>query len=329
MAAARFRHRLVAVLVTLGVLCSAAAPAGAEPVAPSAEGAMPFAPAKIVETVGIDQNLGGQVPLDLTFRDEAGRTVALRDYFAKGKPVVISLVYYGCPGLCGMTLSGMSRSFKPLAFTPGDEFEVVTVSFDPSEQPALAAEKKATYVKEYGRPQAAKGWHFLTGDKQQIDELCKAVGFRYAYDPATKQYAHATALMVATPNGKLAKYFYGMEYSARDLRLGIVEAADERIGSVSDTVVLLCFQYDPHTGKYSWAVMKTLKLVAGLLVAVMGSFLFFMIRRERRFTAATLAAEAAGHTGRAASGDSVGSEPADGQQQQQQTQTNTHDERRS
>jgi protein SCO1/2 len=193
-----------------------------------------------------------------------------------------------------MTLSGMTRSFRPLEFTPGKEFEVVTISFDPTERPALAAEKKATYLAEYGRPQAAAGWHFLTGDQSSIDALCKAVGFRYAYDSTTKQYAHATALMLATPQGKLSRYFYGLEYSARDLRLGVVEASEERIGSVQDAVTLLCFKYDPHTGKYSFAILRTLKYTAALLVVALGSFLFLMFRRERRLTRAVAAAEASG-----------------------------------
>lgn len=257
-------------------------PAAAQPMAPSGQGAKPLPPAKVTEEVGIDQRLGEQVPLDLVFRDEAGREVQLAEYFGRGKPVILSLVYYGCPGLCGMTLSGMSRSFKPLELNPGDEFEIITVSFDPTETPKLAAEKKATYIAEYGRPGAEAGWHFLTGDQASIDALCKAVGFRYAYDDTTGQYAHATALMVVTPQGKLARYFYGLEYSTRDLKLGLVEASDERIGSVSDTVTLLCFQYDPRTGKYSWAVLKMLRVFGVVTIVGLGSFIFLMLRRDRR-----------------------------------------------
>jgi protein SCO1/2 len=296
-AAPRRRARVAAALALVAAFAAAgpaARPALAQPMAPSAQGAQPLAPAKVVERVGIDQNLGDFVPLDLAFRDEQGRTVKLHDYFAKGKPVIIALVYYGCPGLCGMTLSGMSRSFKPLEFTPGKEFEVLTVSFDPTEGPALAAEKKATYLQEYGREQAADGWHFLTGDKPSIDALCKAVGFRYVYDEQTSQFAHATALMLATPQGKLSRYFYGLEYSPRDLRLGIVEASNERVGSVTDTVTLLCFKYDPHTGKYSFAILQTLKYAAGSLAVVLGSFLVLMFFRERRLTRAVAAAERAG-----------------------------------
>ena len=280
-------------LATTLLLASGAA--SAQPMRPTADGAeVALPPAKIVQTVKIDQNLGAKVPLDLTFRDEQGQTVKLADVFAKGKPVLFSLVYYKCPGLCTMTLSGMSRSFKPLEFTPGKEFEVVTVSFDPTEGPQLAAEKKANYVKEYGRPEAAAGWHFWTGDKQNVDALCQAVGFHYAYDEQTKQYAHATALMLATPQGVLSRYFYGMEYSARDLRLGIVEASDGKVGSLNDSVQLLCFQYNPHTGKYSWTILRVLKIFGTVVMVAIGSFLVLMFRRELRLSRAVAAAERVG-----------------------------------
>src|SRR4051812_16378939 len=275
----------------LALLIAGAAPAQFRP---TADGAQALAPAKIVQTVKIDQNLGAQVPLDLTFRDEQGQTVKLADIFAKGKPVIFSLVYYKCPGLCTMTLSGMSRSFKPLEFTPGKEFEVVTVSFDPTEGPPLAAEKKANYLKEYGRTDAAEGWHFWTGDKKNIDALCEAVGFHYAYDEQTRQYAHATALMLATPKGVLSRYFYGMEYSARDLRLGIVEASENKVGSLNDSVQLLCFKYDPHTGKYSFTILRILKIFGTVVMVALGSFLVLMFRRERRLSRAVAEAERAG-----------------------------------
>jgi len=268
--------------------------ASAQSMRPPSEDAEVLAPAKIVQSVKIDQNLGAQVPLDLTFRDESGQTVKLADVFAKGKPVLLSLVYYKCPGLCTMTLSGMARSFKPLEFTPGKEFEVVTVSFDPTEGPQLAAEKKANYLKEYGRPEAAEGWHFWTGDKKNIDALCAAVGFHYAYDEQTKQYAHATALMLATPKGVLSRYFYGMEYSARDLRLGVVEASEDKVGSLNDAVQLLCFRYDPHTGKYSFTILRVLKIFGTVVMVTLGSFLVLMFRRERRLSRAVAEAERTG-----------------------------------
>ena len=273
---------------------AAATPVWAQPMAPSAQGAQALPPAKVVQQAKIEQNLGAKVPLDLTFRDERGQTVRLADVFAKGKPVLFSLVYYKCPGLCTMTLSGMSRSFKPLEFTPGKEFEIVTVSFDPTEGPELAAEKKANYVKDYGRPEAAEGWHFWTGDKANTDALCKAVGFSYAYDEQTQQFAHATALMLATPDGTLSRYFYGMEYSARDLRLGIVEASEGKVGSMTDSVQLLCFKYDPRTGKYSLGILRTVRVLGVLLLAALLPFLVLMFLRERRLTRAVAAAESAG-----------------------------------
>jgi protein SCO1/2 len=249
-------------------------------VAPSPAAAQPMAPARVVSEVGIDQKLDQQLPLDLTFRDESGKTVKLGDYFGK-KPVLLSLVYYECPGLCTMTLNGMASSFKPMDFTVGKEFDVVTVSFDPTEKPELAAAKKAQYVKQYGRPEAERGWHFLTGDEAEIKQLTRAAGFRYVYDVNTKQYAHGAAIMLTTPQGKLSRYFYGLEYSTRDLRLGLVEASEDRIGTVADAVTLLCYQYDPKSGKYGWAVMRTIQAGAIVTMLSLGTFMFVMFRRER------------------------------------------------
>lgn len=242
----------------------------------------PMAPASVVQNVAIDQNLNAQVSPDLTFRDETGATVRLAQYFNSGKPVVLSLVYYRCPGLCTMTLNGMSRAFKPLQFSAGKEFEVVTVSIDPDETPQLAAEKKAEYLRQYGRAGAEGGWHFLTGDAASIKALADTVGFRYIYDPATNQYAHSAGIMVLTPGGRVARYFYGLEYSSRDLRWGLVEASENRIGSVADSVNLLCYAYDPMTGKYSMPVMRTLRAAGILTVAGLGGFVLLMMRRERR-----------------------------------------------
>jgi protein SCO1/2 len=247
----------------------------------SAFGSTPPAAPSIVERVAVDQNLGAQVPLDLAFRDESGNPVRLGDYCGK-KPVVLSLVYYRCPGLCTMTLNGMSKSFKPLQFSAGREFEIVTVSIDPKETPALAAEKKAHYIRQYGREGAASGWHFLTGDQPSIDALARAVGFRYVYNPNTNQYSHAAAIMVLTPGGKLSRYFYGLEYSARDLRWGLVEASDGKVGTLADVVNLLCYQYDPASGKYGVAIMRLLRVAAILTVLGIGGFIFFALRRERR-----------------------------------------------
>ncbi|MFB3904812.1 MAG: SCO family protein [Acidobacteriota bacterium] len=230
--------------------------------------------------VGIDQKLNSQVPLDLRFRDEAGKQVRLGDFFGK-KPVVMSLVYYECPMLCTLVLNGMLTSFKVLSFDVGKEFEVVTVSFNPKETAQLAATKKESYLRRYGRAGAEKGWHFLTGDEDQIARLADAVGFRYTYDPKTEQYAHASAIMVLTPQGHVARYYYGIEYAPRDVRLGLVEASANKIGSPVDQVLLYCFHYDPLTGKYGLMVRNLLRIGGIGTLVVLGGFIFLMLRRER------------------------------------------------
>ncbi|MFN2515491.1 MAG: SCO family protein [Pyrinomonadaceae bacterium] len=236
---------------------------------------------KALNDVGIDQRLNEQLPLDLVFRNENGELVRLGDYFGN-KPVVLSLVYYQCPMLCNQVLNGMVTSFRVMAFQPGQEFEVVTVSFDSRETTALAAAKKNTYVNylpEARRSAATNGWHFLTGDEANIRRLTEAVGFRYHFDAATNQFAHGSAIYVTTPQGKLARYFYGIEYAPRDLRLGLIEAAGNKIGSPVDQLLLYCYHYDPATGKYGAAVMNMMRLGGVVtLIAVVG--LLFALRRR-------------------------------------------------
>lgn len=231
--------------------------------------------------VGIDQKLNGQVPLDLTFRDEAGQTVRLGDYFGR-RPVVLTLVYYECPMMCTLVLNGLVHTMREIPFTAGDQFDVVTVSFNPRETPALAAAKKRAYLKSYGRAGAEKGWHFLTGDEASIQALTEAAGFRYVYDPATRQYAHSTAIMVLTPEGRLSRYFYGLEYPPRDLRLSLVEASGNKIGSPVDQLLLFCFHYDPVVGKYGLAIMNAMRAAGVATALALGLLMFFMFRRERR-----------------------------------------------
>jgi protein SCO1/2 len=238
---------------------------------------------KALNGVGIDQKLNQQLPLDLVFRNEKGESVKLGDYFGK-KPVMLSLVYYQCPMLCNQVLNGMVTAFKVMAFQPGQEFEVVTVSFDPRETAALAAAKKNTYVNylpEARRARAADGWHFLSGDEANIKRLTDAVGFRYHFDEATNQFAHASAIYVTTPQGKLARYFYGIEYAPRDLRLGLIEAADNKIGSPVDQLLLYCFHYDPATGKYGAAVMNLMRGAGLVTLAVIAGMLLMLRRRDR------------------------------------------------
>ena len=245
-----------------------------------AASAQPSRPVKPSD-IGFDQRLDEAVPLGLTFRDESGKSVELGDYF-NGKPVILALVYYQCPMLCNQVLNGLAGGLKALPFDAGREFEVVVVSINPRETSALAAAKKESYARDYWRAGAASGWHFLTGDPKPIDSLSKAVGFRFAYDPMLNQYAHASGVIVLTPKGRVARYFYGVEYAPRDLRFGLIEAAEERIGTPVDQVLLLCYQYDPKTGKYSAAVMKSLRLGGGVTVIGVAALLLALSRKAKR-----------------------------------------------
>lgn len=247
------------------------------PPRPSADGK----PALLRE-VGIEQRLDEQVPLELEFRDESGQAVRLGDYFGS-KPVILSLVYYGCPMLCNQVLTGLTSSLDMLTFDVGKEFDVVTVSFDARETPEIAREKKPGYMHRYKRKGAAEGWHFLTGTQQSIDRLTEAVGFGYAYDPQTNQFAHASGIMLLTPQGKLARYFYGIEYAPKDLRLGLIEASQNKIGTPVDQVLLYCFHYDPTTGKYGPVVMNMIRL--GGIVTLAAILAMFIIFRRRNLQA--------------------------------------------
>ncbi len=233
-----------------------------------------------LQNVGFDQRLDEQVPLDLVFRDEAGRDVALRDYF-HGKPVILVMAYYRCPMLCTLVLNGLVQGMLDMNFDVGKEFEVVTVSFDPRETPELAAEKKKTYLARYGRPGAAEGWHFLTGDEPAIKKLTQAVGFRYRYDPVADQYAHASGIIILTPTGKISRYFYDVRFPGRDLRLGLVEASANKIGSPVDQVLLFCFHYDPTVGKYGVAIMNIVRLGGIATVLSLVLLVGLLWKRER------------------------------------------------
>jgi protein SCO1/2 len=236
-------------------------------------------PADVLKRVGIEQRLNAQVPLDLKFRDESGREVKLGEYFGS-KPVVLSMVYYECPMLCGEVLNGEASVFSALKFDIGQEFDVVTVSFDPRETLDLARTKKQTFVNRYGRPGAEAGWHFLTGQQDSIDKLTKAVGFNYAWDRDTQQFAHAAAIMVLTPDGRIAQYFYGVEYSPKDLRFGLVQASQKKIGNLVDQVLLYCYHYDPRTGKYGPVISRALQVGGAVTLMILGGFLIVMFRLE-------------------------------------------------
>ncbi len=233
----------------------------------------------ILNQVNISQRLNERIPPELTFRDENGNAVRLGDYFGK-KPIVLSLVYFECPALCTEVLNGELRSMKAISIDLGKDYEAVTVSFEPKDTPALAKAKRDVYAGQYGRTGTVDAWHFLTGDQPSIDALTKAAGFQYAYDSAIKQYAHAAAIMILTPNGRIARYFYGVQYPGRDFRLGLVEASQGKIGTLTDHAILYCYQYDPMTGKYGLIVMNVVRAGGLLTMLALGLFMFIMFRRE-------------------------------------------------
>jgi protein SCO1/2 len=231
--------------------------------------------------IGIDQRLDSQVPLDLTFRDEAGHEVPLQKYFA-GRPVILVLVYYRCPGLCNRSLNGLTETLRGLPFLLGKDYDVVTVSFDPREKPALAAEKRKAYLEELGRPVAGDAWHFLTGDELPTQRLAQAVGFRYAFDPGNDQFQHAAGLMVLTPEGKISRYFYGLEYPTQDVRFALEDASEGKIGSrVTRPLRLLCYAYDPATGRYNFLPLRLVQAGGVLTVLVLGGYMLVQFRRDR------------------------------------------------
>ncbi|MFN8005617.1 MAG: SCO family protein [Terriglobia bacterium] len=234
-----------------------------------------------VRNVGIDQRLNEQIPLDLIFRDEDGKAVSLGDYF-HDKPVLLTLVYHECPMLCSEVLDGLLRTLRVLKFNVGKEFDVITVSFNPEEEASLAKSVKETYLKRYKREGAEAGWHFLTGEQPSIEKLTRAVGFRYGYDSAKKLYIHAAGIMIVTPQGRLSRYFYGIEFPPKDLRLGLVEASQNKIGSVVDQVLLYCYHYDPATGTYGFVIMTIVRLIGIAFVLAMGIAIVLLLRRERK-----------------------------------------------
>jgi protein SCO1/2 len=279
--------RALCCVLTLSLLAIAAPDGRAQ-----SEGAMPVGgrraagvpsdkmPAALRD-VAFDQRLDEQIPLDIPFRDEQGRAVTLDRFFGR-RPVVLALVYYECPMLCTQVLNGLVGSLDALAFDAGREYEVVIVSFDPRESPELAAAKRATYLERYARPGTEGGWHFLTGEQSSIRRLTDAVGFRYVFDKSLGQFAHPSGITVLTPQGRLARYFFGIEYAARDLRLAVVEASANRIGSPIDQVLLYCYHYDPATGRYGLMVMRLVRLGGLLTVVALAAFIVVMRRGERR-----------------------------------------------
>jgi protein SCO1/2 len=242
-----------------------------------AESALP----QILKGVGFDQKLNEPIPLDVSFRDETGREVKLADYF-DGKPVVLVMAYFRCPMLCTQVLNGLVEGLRETDLVMGKDFRVLTVSFDPADSPKMAAAKRKNYIRAYGDPEAAADWHFLTGPQTSIERLAHAIGFRYAYDPMSDQYAHAAGIVVLTPVGRISRYFYDVHYSGRDLRLGLVEASQNHIGTAIDQVLLFCFHYDPTAGRYGTAIMNFVRVGGVLTVIVLILFFYGLRRGERR-----------------------------------------------
>lgn len=273
---------LVVLLMVAAAWAQPDQPAPAQPSAMRDPNSRPAPLPAALRGINIEQRLNQPVPLDLTFKDEFGRALPLSTYFSGHKPVLLALVYYTCPMLCNLVLNGVESSLKAISLDPGRDFEVVAVSFDPRDTPDIAARKKATYLQRYRRPDSANGWHFLTGGEASIKALTSAVGFRYSFDPATGQFAHASAIMILTPQGKLSRYFYGVEYAPRDVRLGLVEASQDKIGTPVDQILLFCYHYDPATGKYGAIAMNMVRFAGGSFVLILGAFLLVAWRRDWR-----------------------------------------------
>ncbi len=235
----------------------------------------------VLQGVAFEQRLGEQAPLDLRFVDESGKAVRLGDYFG-ARPVLLNFVYYSCEDFCPLLIDGLVRSLRALSLNLGNDFAVVTVSFDPRDTAALAAAKKNQAIERYGRPAAKQGWHFLTGEADSIRRLTESAGFRYNYDKATARFGHAAGIVVLTPTGKIARYFYGTEISPRDLRLGLIEAGGGKIGSAIDQVLLFCYHYDPATGKYSLLITNVIRIAGAATVLALAGFILIMLRSERR-----------------------------------------------
>ena len=237
-----------------------------------------------LQKVGIQQRLGEQLPLEAKFKNEDGREIALGDLFKSGRPVVLALVYYECPMLCNQVLNGLSGSMKGISLDPGKDYDIVAISFDAREndKPGLAANKRASYIDRFGRKGTENGWHFLTGDQASIDAVTKAVGFKYEWDDKSNQFAHASGIMITTPEGKLSHYFYGIDYAPKDVKFGLIEAADKKIGGVSDQLLLYCYHYDPATGKYGFAILNVMRLVSIAMLIGMAATGFVFWRRNKK-----------------------------------------------
>jgi protein SCO1 len=263
-------------LITISSSPQTANAASPSQVNPPVAGSMPAA----LKDVDFAPQLNARIPLDVAFRDESGQPVQLRSYF-NGKPVILGFVYYQCPMLCMQVMDGIVSTLKVVTFTAGQQYEVVIISFDPAETPAMASAKKRDIVAQYRRPGAENGWHFLTGESGAISQVTRAGGFHFAWDPETKTWVHASGILLMTPEGRISRYFYGIDYAPRDMRLGLIEAAAGNIGTPIDKVILYCYHFDPATGKYSAAILDVIRLGGILTVALIAFFIFLFLRREK------------------------------------------------
>jgi protein SCO1/2 len=261
---------ILPILAGLGILTSTAAPAGAQAVSGG-----------VTTQVGFDQELGARLPLAAHFRDESGRELPLGDYFGR-RPVILAPVYYGCPLLCGQVLAGLTRSLKPLSLEAGRDFDVIAFSIDPDEGPAMALPRKTAYLERYDRPRTESGWHFLTGKQASIEALAEKIGFRYTYNQETKLFTHAAGIVVVTPEGVVSRYFFGIDYPPKELQLELERARAGRLGSPIGKLLLLCYDYDAATGKYTLSILRLLRVLGTATAVSLAGFLFVMIRREGR-----------------------------------------------
>jgi protein SCO1/2 len=271
--------RIVAILA---LALAAAASAGAQTVPANVGKSSAGLPLQL-QNVGFEPPLNGQIPLDLAFRDESGRHVTLREYSGQ-RPVLLALVYYGCPMLCNQVEMGVVGTLKMLSFTPGRDYEVVFVSFDPRENPAMAAQKKEAAMSHFGRRETASGWHFLTGSKESIEAITKAANFRYSFDTRINIFAHASGIMLLTPDGRISRYFYGVEYPSRDVRFGLVDASAGKIGTPIDHLLLFCFEYNPESARYSATILKMIRLAGLLTIFTLVAGILLFRRRDLRAT---------------------------------------------
>ena len=277
----RVRKSLLAALALLVPSLAWALPIGQamhQPIPPAGNDAVPAA----LQDVGIEEKLGNALPAGARFTAEDGSTVLLGDLVKKDRPTVIALVYYSCPMLCGLVLTGLSRGMRETGLALGKDFDALTISFDPRDTTRVAAERQRGYLQSFGQPEAKRAWRFLTGAQPDIAAVTDAVGFRYAYDERTKQYAHAAAIFVITPDGRVSRYLYGVEFAPRDLKLALVEASDGRVGTLTDQALLFCYHYDPETGKYGLVIMNIVRAAGAATVVLMAALIVVSLRRERR-----------------------------------------------